>query len=268
MAELYLHSLTEFSSILCPLIEELAPKSVLEIGSETGVFTDWLQAYCDNNGAKLTTVEPCPTDELVRRAERKENFLLAVDLSLHFMKTNDFEADLALIDGDHNYFTVSNELKLLHESWKRHSTDGVAFLHDVGWPCARRDFYYAPKTIPKEHCWDHTYQQGVTLQKKSPIAGGLRGEGNFAVAIREGGKRNGVLTAVEDFLKRNDRYAYYQIDAVLGLGAIATKGSDSAAKVERAFAPYNNDLIRKLEKNRLELYLKVIELQDILNRFS
>lgn len=266
MADLYLHSLMEFSDILFPLLEELRPPTILEIGSETGAFTNRLHAYCDEHGARLTTIEPAPTQELIRRAETREDFLLAVDLSVHFMENNDFQAHLAFVDGDHNYYTVSNELRLLHDSWERHKTNGVAILHDVSWPCARRDFYYAPETIPAQYRHDLTFNQGVTLGNSGVIEGGLRGEGNFAVALREGGPKNGVLTAVEDFLQEHDEYAFFHIEAVLGLGAIARKGSAEAGKVERAFAPYQNALIPRMEKNRLELYLRVIALQDEMNR--
>lgn len=266
MADLYLHSLVEFSEIIFPLLETLRPRTILEIGSETGAFTEKLHAYCDNHGARLTTIEPQPTAELIARAESRDDFLLAVDLSVHFMEHNDFEAEFAFIDGDHNYYTVMSELCLLHASWVRHSTSGVALLHDVGWPCARRDFYYAPATIPKQHLLDYTFHQGVTLGSSQTIEGGLRGEGQFAVALCEGGEKNGVLTAVEDFLKLHPEYVYFQIDAVLGLGGIAQRGTPQAAAVEAAFAPYQHSLIRRLEQNRMALYLKVIELQDLMNK--
>jgi hypothetical protein len=138
-------------------------------------------------------------------------------------------------------------------------------LHDIAFPCARRDFYYDPAQIPAPFLHPHSYELGVTLDRKMAIRGGLRGEGAFAVALHEGGPRNGVLTAIEDFVKEQPRFVFRSVDCVLGLGALTIAGSRADAAVAAAFAPYDNALVRNLERNRMELYLKVIELQDLMN---
>ena len=92
-------------------------------------------------------------------------------------------ADAVIIDGDHNYYTVSSELRLIAE----HAGDaGLPLLlcHDVGWPHARRDSYYAPETIPAEHRHE-TVEGGYVFPGNS----GLR-EGGLIYgwpAVREGG---------------------------------------------------------------------------------
>jgi hypothetical protein len=53
---------------------------------------------------------------------------------------------------------------------------------------------------------------------------------------------------------------------VFGLGALTLTGTEPDAIVGEAFGRYDNALVRRLEQNRLELYLKVIELQDRLNQ--
>ena len=59
--------------------------------------------------------------------------------------------DAALIDGDHNWYTVFNELKMLAATAREAGAPlPVCFLHDVGWPYGRRDLYYAPERIPEE----------------------------------------------------------------------------------------------------------------------
>ena len=58
--------------------------------------------------------------------------------------------DAALIDGDHNWYTVYNELQLLAEGARRHGAPlPVLVLHDVLWPYGRRDLYYAPEPDPR-----------------------------------------------------------------------------------------------------------------------
>jgi len=79
------------------------------------------------------------------------------------------DIDFVMIDGDHNYYTVTKELNLLHKLLK---LGGVILLHDVEGPWSRKDFYYDRQRIPPE--WLD-------------------------------GPKQGVLTAVEDFLANHTR---------------------------------------------------------------
>jgi hypothetical protein len=111
----------------------------------------------------------------------------------------------------------------------------------------------------------HSFDLGATLDVAALGKGGLRGGGTFAMALNEGGPRNGVLTAVEDFLKDQPRYTVRIVDSVFGLAAITVRGTESERHVNEVLGPYDNALMRNLERNRIELYLKVVELQDALN---
>lgn len=262
MADLLLHSLKEFDKIIFALLERTGPRGVLEIGSETGVFSRRLLDRAARTGTRLTTIEPQPAPELIEEARRSATFHLVVGYSLPFLEEHGCDAEFVLIDGDHNYFTVFNELCLIDRSWAANATPGTIVLHDVGFPCARRDCYYEPERIPASARHPHSYALGVTLDRPALISGGFRGAGHFAWAEREGGPRNGVLTAVEDFLSTRPRYRYRSIDAVFGLGVITVAGSAADAAAAEVLSPYDNALIRRLERNRLELYLRVLELQD------
>jgi len=93
---------------------------------------------------------------------------------------------------------------------------------------------------------------------------GFRGMGQFACARREGGPRNGVLTAVEDFKAESDRELVLAIiPAVFGLGLLFEASAPWAEALGRAVLPYHkHPLLAALEENRLANYLRVIELQD------
>jgi hypothetical protein len=266
MADLLLHSMKEFDEVIFEIIDRLRPRGILEIGAETGAFTDRLLAYCSANAAKLVSIDPAPNPRLIDVASASEVFDLVIGLSLPYLEQHSTDAELVLIDGDHNYFTVRNELELVHAGFRRHAKSGAVLLHDVGFPCARRDFYYAPATIPAEARHPYSYELGVTVGSDKLVTGGFRGEGNFAWALAEGGERNGVLTAIDDFVKAHPEYHYRSIDAVFGLGALTELGSAPDSAIAEVFARYDNALVRRLERNRLELYLKVIELQDLLNK--
>src|SRR6476469_6119226 len=59
--------------------------------------------------------------------------------------------DAALIDGDHNWYTVYHELHMLSDVARKDDQPlPLMLLHDVGWPYGRRDLYYAPEQIPDE----------------------------------------------------------------------------------------------------------------------
>jgi len=159
-------------------------------------------------------------------------------------------------------------LRLADAASRRDGKPLLAVLHDVGWPCARRDMYYAPETIPPEHRHPHSFDVGVTLDLDGVLPGrGMRGVGAFAWALRAGGPKNGVLTAIEDFIAQaqtEDRpllYAY--VPAVFGLGVLFDAGAEWAEDVAGLLLPYHeNPLIASLERNRLRNYLAVIEWQD------
>ena len=94
--------------------------------------------------------------------------------------------DAALIDGDHNWYTVYHELRLLAEGAKRNGTPlPVLILHDVLWPYGRRDLYYAPDQIPEEFRQPYA-QQGMRPGSRKLLE---RGGPQPDHAQRAGGRR-------------------------------------------------------------------------------
>ncbi|MEO5706420.1 MAG: hypothetical protein ABIT10_08945 [Alteraurantiacibacter sp.] len=85
------------------------------------------------------------------------------------------------MDGDHNYYTVSAELQAIDALCAAHGKPFLAFLHDIIWPRARRDMYYAPERIPSAHRHAYSYEAGVHVDDDAVrINRGLRGMGQFA----------------------------------------------------------------------------------------
>lgn len=258
MADLLLHSLSEFREIIFALIEASSPKHIVEIGSETGTFTQQVVDWALAHDATVTTIDPFPAAEL----RKLSNGYRLVEAKSPAALRGLPPGEVYLIDGDHNYHTVSQELVVIHETTRDHRPP-LLILHDVGWPCARRDQYYDPSDIPDHHRHDLTYERGIELDNADTVQYGFRGNGQFAYATREGGERNGVLTAVESFLAAHDQYAFYVIPAIFGLGIVVRRDHRALERVESILGPYhNNPLIRRLDENRLRNYLRVIALQD------
>jgi len=126
--------------------------------------------------------------------------------------------DCILIDGDHNWYTVFNELRLIRQrSLLR--PGGIIFLHDVGWPYGRRDMYYQPTTIPPEYRQEYECKGIIRGQNQLANLGG--DNPRFCNAIHEGVSRNGVLTAIEDFVGEHpSEYHFCRVRLQWGLGIL------------------------------------------------
>lgn len=120
------------------------------------------------------------------------------------------------------WYTVFNEIRLIEER-KLLRNGGAIFLHDVSWPYGRRDMYYQLKNIPAEFIQPNAKKGIIRGESKLSDTGGV----NDVVhnALLEGGSRNGVLTAVEDFMNLYPRkYQYLSSNRQVGLGLLFKGG--------------------------------------------
>jgi hypothetical protein len=262
VADLLLHSMAEFHDVILPALEAAGARDLVEIGSEAGTMTQSLLDYAARAGGTLLCVDPAPGPEVAPLLDRALHARLLRATGVAAIPR--LEADAWIVDGDHNWYTVYHESCAI---WDRAQATGrpfLAFYHDVGWPWARRDLYYAPDAIPAEFVHPHDWDRGVTLDDPGTIDGGFRGLGNWACACHEGGPKNGVLTAIEDFAAgKEDTLVYAHVPAVFGLGVLFDRTAPWAEAVASVVAPYHrNPLLARLERNRLECYLRVIALQD------
>ncbi|MEX0972456.1 MAG: glycosyltransferase [Solirubrobacterales bacterium] len=91
--------------------------------------------------------------------------------------------DLALVHGEPNWYSVTEALKRLGDmAAAGDSLFPVTLVHGVDWPTGRRDSYPNPSAVPVGARQPHAPDGGVER------------------AVDEHDQRNGVLTAVEDFL--------------------------------------------------------------------
>lgn len=266
---LLLHSLREYRAILQRCFDAVDAHSFVEIGSESGDVTRELVDLALARRGRVTTVEPMPAPDVIALDRDEPAFRLVVGYSPAALADVD-AADAWVVDGDHNYWTVSQELGAILEKADAADSPALVILHDVGWPCCRRDFYYEPSSLPPEAVRPHTWAKAVRPGEAGVVDSGLRGEGKLAVAVQEGGERNGVLTAVEDVLAdRGDREELITLAAIYGVGFVFPRSAPWADALRAVLAPYANlELLERLEDNRVALYLQVIELQDRLHRLD
>ncbi|AKQ41462.1 hypothetical protein CP97_04590 [Aurantiacibacter atlanticus] len=268
MTQLLLHSMAEFApTIILPCLERASVCDITEIGAEFGGMSTHLANYCASAKGTLTSVDPSPKQQFLDWVAQHDEVRHVPQPSLDALEHLDCP-DAWFVDGDHNYYTVYNELTAIDAICQRDGKPMLAFLHDISWPCARRDCYYAPERIPEQHRHHYSYDVGVHPDSSGTTPNrGWRGMGQFAWALHEGGPQNGVLTAVEDFLAGADTddrpLVFAHVPAVFGLGVILDAGADWAEDVAGLLLPWHdNELLASLELNRLRNYLAVIDWQD------
>ena len=187
-----------FDSHIRPILDQRKPTTLLEIGVFKGDMTLLLLEWCSANGAHLTSLDPVAWEgELPEEVKRprpgyiykrgqpgfEEWNIVPVGLeevfrrglnrywtclktrSLEYFELPEFQGfELYLIDGDHNYYSVSQELASIHRYFK---PGDMVLFNDVAGAWSRRDLYYDPDLIPDEF---------------------------------KGRRKQGVLTAIQDFL--------------------------------------------------------------------
>jgi hypothetical protein len=226
----------------------------------SGLLADHAMA----EGGSLTSIDTAVQDGFLTWLQDHPDVRHVAEPSLDAL-THTPVADAYVIDGDHNWYTVFNELALIRGACRAAGTPLLALLHDVAWPCARRDFYYAPDRIPESFRHAHSFDAGASLDWEGLVPGrGLHGHGTLALALHEGGPMNGVLTAVEDFIEsakaQGDDLCYAHVPGALGLGVVFDAGAPWADALSDLLVPFhNNRLIATLEDNRLRNYLAAIE---------
>lgn len=203
------------------------PKTIVEIGSLTGVTTFKLLQYCKHLGGRCIVVDPNPQYDvaLLREHYGEEVVSIIEQFSLEALPSID-QYDMILIDGDHNWYTVYHELKLVEQMADKTGRFPVVLLHDTDWPYGRRDMYYYPDSIPEAFRKSYATKGMKPGQSELLEIGGFN---NIAYnALYEGGERNGVRSAVEDFIKETPiKLRHYELFSNNGLSILVPEDEDS-----------------------------------------
>ncbi len=202
--------------LIYPLLDALQPRVIIEVGADLNGVTGPLLRWAQDGEAVVHAIDPDPASSVrALLAEHGER--------LRFHRTRSLQvlgeignADLALIDGDHNWYTVINELRALERRARDEGRDPpVIVVHETGWPYGRRDGYHDPAAIPEAH--RHSHARGGVVPGRVELGPGLYDHRENA--LLEGTPANGVLSAVEDFLAESEgRWRSWSIP---GLGGVA-----------------------------------------------
>jgi hypothetical protein len=259
-------SLVNNADLIVPCLEAAGVRSVVEVGAFAGDLTRLLVEWGTTAGARVGAIDPAPQEGLEDLAAAHEELELIRATSHEALKTIPLP-DAIVIDGDHNYFTVSEELRLIGER-AQGGRFPLLLFHDVCWPHARRDDYYDPDAVPAEHRQPIARDSGLFPGEAGVRRGGLPYRNP---AAREGGPRNGVLTAVEDFVAGREGLRLVVVPAFFGLGVVWDAGAPWADDVAALLAPFDrNPLMERLEANRVQhlvaLHEQIVRNNDLLEQ--
>lgn len=247
------YSLENVAEIMQPCLEARGTETLLEIGSFAGELTESLLEWGTPKGVKISTVEPLPPEELRGVVSRHPELTLIEDTGVGALEGLDGLPDTIIIDGDHNYFTLTGELDKIAEM----AGDGplpLLLFHDVCWPHERRDTYYAPDRVPDSE--RQPLGENCTIEPGNPglSDGGLPFEW---AAAHEGGPKNGVLTAIEDFMERRGGLRLAVVPVFFGMGVLWEESAPYADAVANSVAPFDrNPVMERAEANRVALLVR------------
>lgn len=262
------YSLANLAEVMFPCLEAAGARSVAEIGAFTGSLTQELLAWAATRDARITAIDPNAEGRLVELADEHPELELLYEHSNEALRRIDLP-DAVILDGDHNYYAVGRDLELVEE--RSSGPIPLLIVHDVGWPHGRRDVYFEPEAIPEEHRQPMAHDVKIAPGNPGLARGGL---GYSWIAAREGGPRNGVLTAVEDFVHAHPELRLAVVPAFFGFGIVWSQEARWADAVAEIVRPYDRDpLVERLEANRLahlvarvELFEAIRERDDRLRR--
>ena len=246
-----------WQDVISPIVRAVAPRRVVEIGALRGETTvRMLQDL--GPGCELHVIDPEPQfDPAEHERAFPGQYVLHQGLS-HDVLPGLPAPDVALIDGDHNWYTVFHELRMLAATAAAAGAPlPVLVLHDVCWPYGRRDLYYEPSRIPPE--WRQPHRRAGMRPGVDRLFN--RGGMNLTMynAEHEGGPRNGVMTALEDFVAEHpEPLRLVVLPVYYGLAIVAEErrlagNADLAAALDRFEGVEGQRLVVELgERIRLD----------------
>ncbi len=241
------HSFANLAELIVPSLDAVGARSVVEVGAYAGDFTNLLLEWAARNDARVTAVDPLPQPALERLDHERDDLELVRRTGAEALRTMDLP-DAVVIDGDHNWHTVTEELEAIDARAGDRPLPLVLF-HDVAWPHGRRDAYYTPETIPEDRRQPIEHWGALHPGEPGTRPGGLPYP---HPAAREGGPRNGVLTAVEDFVAAREGLRFVLVEAFFGFGALWPVAAPYDAALAAHLDPWDrNPLAQRLEANRV-----------------
>ena len=152
--------------------------------------------------------------------------------------------DAIFIDDDANWYTVYNELNTIKNT---NDSFPLVFICNNKFPNKRRDSYINPNTIPEEYRQEYTNNLMICYKNEK-----IKIKDGFYHALNENTPKNGVFTAIEDFLSKNNHIGIMKINFVDEITILFPKLQINEKRI--------NIILNNMEENEeINLSDKIIE---------
>lgn len=246
-----------WETIIEPVLEIIKPGAIVEIGCYWGLNTRKIMDFCARCGGVLHAIDPEPQFDVEEwRGKYGRALVIYKTLSLQALPEID-KFDVVLIDGDHNWYTVYNELKAIERRCRQNGQPfSLVMLHDTGWPYGRRDMYYNPETIPPDY--RKPYEKKGLYPGSAALLehGGINND--LFNAVCDSGPQSGVLTAIEDFMAESE--IELELLNIIGFNGLGIIYPASIRKQQTDLWCFLNSLFISPAMMR---YMEIIELNRI-----
>ena len=166
--------------------------------------------------------------------------------------------DAIFIDGDANWYTVFNELDIVKNS---NDEFPLVFVCNNVFPNKRRDSYINPEAIPPE--FRQKFAKELPIQCNDETVNIVD---EYFHACDENTPKNGVLTAIEDFLSENSHISVMKIHFLDGITVLYPKHQVNEKRINII-----NNALQGEKTDAVSLSDKIIEnrlLASYINKYN
>lgn len=218
-------------------------------------------------------------NEIIISGIQDENFIeniLNYDANITQINTNDDNCiegnplkilpnlknyDAIFINDDANWYTVSKELQIIKEN---NDEFPLVFICNNNFPNRRRDSYINPDNIPSNFRHEYTNKLHISYNNEKVII-----NDGFYHACKENTPKNGVLTAIEDFLNENNHIGLMKINFIKEVSFLYSKSQINQKRISILNNNIQNEIItdfnfsdKLIENQMLISYINKYNLYD------
>ena len=245
--------------IIPTFLSRFKVEKILVIGFSNKLIKEEIITFFINNECLLYVIgSEIDEDNLINEYDNSNNILE----NIKYFKGNSLNIlpklsnmDAIFINGDPNWYTVYNELNLIRDNNRNFP---IVFVCNNKYPHNHRDSYINPEEIPEEYRNEYCDKLPILHETNNETKYVMVNDG-FCHAIHKDTPKNGVLTAIKDFLKENTSFKSLEINPIEGISLIyePTKITDiKLNKILRNKKEHNfdkNNLSEKLNVNNILL---------------
>ncbi len=239
-------SLATLAEVLFACLDAAEAKYVVEVGAYARRPHRRPARRASASGGRVAAIDPDPQPELAELAAREPGVELVRELSLDALGKIE-RPDAIVLDGDHNYYTVSEELRLIAERGGEHGPPTLLSTTSAG-PTGGATPITSPDAIPAEH--RQPLAEGAHLSPGEPGRAST-GLPYKCAAAREGGTRNGVATAIEDFVEAREDCAVRSCRRSSGSASSGARSRRTLPRWRACSSPGTATVVDRLEANRV-----------------